>query len=240
MPAAPFPAREADVHGKSPKTPARNRRIPFRATYRLQFHKDSASTPPPRCPLSGPARRQPCLCLALPEGAAGQHPWLRHRRPQRAQSRARRRRRLRARWSRRCASTGWARSSTSCRTTWASAAPTTRCGWTCSNGGRIRPTPAGSTSIGIPTAATCTGKLLVPFLGDQYGAVLEAGELVAEVRRGGRQLRGLGLRHPQAADLPAALRRDPGRRASGAGAARRRLRRPPEWRPHVERRRARS
>ncbi len=69
-------------------------------------------------------------------------------------------------------------------------------------------------------------KLLVPFLGDQYGAVLEAGQLALRFDDGGRQLRRLGLRHAQAADLPAALRAHPRRRASGAGAARRRLLRP--------------
>ena len=49
------------------------------------------------------------------------------------------------------------------------------------------------------------GKLLVPVLGDQYGAVLEVRQLTLQLRPGGRQLRGLGLRHAQAADLPAAL-----------------------------------
>ena len=69
------------------------------------------------------------------------------------------------------------RSSISCRTTWASAAPTIRSGSTCSNGARTPPMPAGSTSTGSRTGATCSGKLLVPLLGDQYGAVLERGKL---------------------------------------------------------------
>ena len=47
-------------------------------------------------PLSEGARHQPCLCLALHEGAEGQHPRLRRRRPQRIQSGTGRRSRLRA------------------------------------------------------------------------------------------------------------------------------------------------
>ena len=42
-------------------------------------------------------------------------------------------------------------------------------------------------------------KLLVPFLGDQFGAELEAGKLMLKFDAEDGQLRGLGLRHPQAA-----------------------------------------
>ncbi len=75
--------------------------------------------------LSGAARDQPCLCLADPQGAAGLDPRLRHRRPSRDQPRARRRGRRSTVSPTRCGSTASASSSTSCRTTWASAAPTT-------------------------------------------------------------------------------------------------------------------
>ena len=75
------------------------------------------------------------------------------------------------------ARTGSASSWISCPTTWASAAPTIRSGWTCSNGGRIRTTPAGSTSTGTRTPRYLHNKLLVPFLGDQYGLELERGHL---------------------------------------------------------------
>ena len=72
--------------------------------------------------------------------------------------------------------------------------------------------PAGSTSTGSPDRRYLRDKLLVPFLGDQYGAVLEVGAAHPQLRRGSGQLRRLGLRHAQAADLPAALRAHPRRR----------------------------
>ena len=65
------------------------------------------------------------------------------------------------------------RSSTSCPTIWASAAPTIRCGSTCWNGAPTPITPAGSTSTG----RLQDGKLLAPVLGDQYGEELRAGKL---------------------------------------------------------------
>ena len=57
-------------------------------------------------------------------------------------------------------------------------------------------------------------KLLVPVLGDQYGIELDAGKLVLKLDEDGRRARRLGLRPPQAADLPADVRRRAGRRAS--------------------------
>ena len=70
-----------------------------------------------------------------------------------------------------------------------------------------------------PDSRYLRDKLLVPLLGDQYGAVLEAGQLVLRFDAGDRQLRRLGLRYAQAADLPAALRARARRRAPGARAA---------------------
>ncbi len=53
--------------------PARLAIIP-RATYRLQFNRDFTLAQADRAgALPGRTRRQPLLCLALPEGAAGQH-----------------------------------------------------------------------------------------------------------------------------------------------------------------------
>jgi hypothetical protein len=49
---------------------------------------------------------------------------------------------------------GSGRSLISCRTTWASAAPTIPGGWTCWNGAPTAPMRAGSTSTGTPTAGT--------------------------------------------------------------------------------------
>ena len=75
------------------------------ATYRLQltpsFGFDDAARDRA---LSQGARHQPSLCLAVPQGARRQHPWLRHHRPQRAQSGIRRRGRLPA--AERCAGAG--------------------------------------------------------------------------------------------------------------------------------------
>ena len=73
--------------------------------------------------------------------------------------------------SRRCARTRWATSSTSCPTMSASAR-TTPGGWTCSRTARPRAMRASSTSTG-----RSRGKLLIPVLGETYGAVLERGEL---------------------------------------------------------------
>ena len=62
-----------------------------RATYRLQLHKGFGFDAMIAVrPLPGRARRQPCLLLALSQGTSGQPARLRHRRSQRAQSRARR------------------------------------------------------------------------------------------------------------------------------------------------------
>ena len=92
--------------------------------------------------LSQGARHQPSLRLALPEGARRQHPWLRHRRPQRAQSRARRRGRLSRGCARRSPRPTSGSSSISCPTTWACITPTMPGGSTCWNGGRSRLMPA--------------------------------------------------------------------------------------------------
>ena len=73
--------------------------------------------------------------------------------------------------------TGSSRCSISCRTIWASAAPTIRSGSTCWSGD---PDSAYAGWFDIdwdPDRRYLRDKLLVPFLGDQYGVVLEAGQL---------------------------------------------------------------
>ena len=122
---------------------------PPRATYRLQFTREFgfADAAAHRA-VSRDARREPCVRVAISARAARQHARLRHRRARRAESRARRRRRLRAHERGVRAARASSRSSISCPTTWASAAPTIRCGSRCSSGDRDRRSPAGSTSIG--------------------------------------------------------------------------------------------
>ena len=44
-----------------------------------------------------------------------------------------------------------------------------------------------------PDRRYLTDKLLVPFLGDQYGVVLESGQLQTEIRCRRRKLRRLGV-----------------------------------------------
>ncbi len=77
----------------------------------------------PRCSRAGavprPAGHQPPLYVADPARAFGQHPWLRHRRPRRAQPGDRLARRLRRASPTRCVPAAWACCSTSCPTTWA-------------------------------------------------------------------------------------------------------------------------
>ena len=106
---------------------AASRRVIPRATYRLQFHGDFTLRRRDRASLPYLARLgvSHVYCSPYPARAAGQHARLRHRRPRRAQSRARRRATASSASARRCARTAWASCSTSCPTTWACSAPTT-------------------------------------------------------------------------------------------------------------------
>ena len=61
-------------------------------------------------------------------------------------------------------------------------------------------------------------KLLVPFLGKQYGIELEAGNLALRFRPRQRRFCGMGVRATQAADLSIALRAHTRGRACRAGA----------------------
>ena len=147
------------------------------ATYRLQlnasFGFDQAAGDRS---LSQGARHQPPLCLAVPEGARRQHPWLRCGRSQCAQSRARRRagfRRLSAALARadmglildfvpnhmgvNYADNAW----------WLDVLE-----W--------GPQSPYAASFDIDWKAAClrrTGRLLLPILGQSYGEALERGEI---------------------------------------------------------------
>ena len=78
------------------------------------------------------------------------------------------------------AATSW----TSSRTTWGSAPAPTRGGATCWRTARARRPRGSSTSTGRRSRRSCTRKLLLPILGDQYGKVLERGELQLAFRDG--------------------------------------------------------
>ncbi len=149
--------------------------------------------------------------LAHPAGRAGEHPRLRRRRPQPRQRGARRGLRLRTvavGVSRALAS---ARCSTSCRTTWRWPGRANPWWWDVLENGpasryarllrhRLAAGPADARS-----------PVLVPVLGDQYGRVLEAGELA--VVRDRRLVRGALLR-----PRPAGLASHAGRAAAAAAA----------------------
>ena len=95
----------------------------------------------------------PRLCLAVPEGPAREHARLRHRRPRLPQPGDRHRGGLRGLGRRPARRTGWARSSTPCPTTWASAPTRTPGGTTCWRTARPRATAPTSTSPGGPRPA---------------------------------------------------------------------------------------
>ena len=155
------------------------------STYRLQLHAGFPFAAADRGRrLSGAARRRRLLYVAVLRGDAGQHPRLRRLRPQRDQSRARRRggaRPLHRPAARRSAS---ATSSTSCRTTWASDTAANLWWRDVLENGPARRPRASSTSTGRRSRAALHAKVLLPILGDQYGRVLERGELALEFRDG--------------------------------------------------------
>ena len=119
-------------------------------------------------------------CYASPylAGPARQHARLRHHRPPAAQPRDRHATTTTTPGSPPCTNTAWARSSTSCPTTWASSATRTPGGTTCWRTAPRRPTPATSTSPGTRRRGrSCSDRVLLPVLGDPYGKVLEAQQL---------------------------------------------------------------
>ena len=153
------------------------------------------------------------LCLQLLHGGAGQHARLRRRRPDAAQSGDRRRSRRTAPGLPPCAPGAWATSSTWCRTTWGSPGRRTRGGRTC---WKTAPAPATrrcSISTGQPLKPELEQKVLLPVLGDTYGAVLERQEIRLEYENGRvpRQV----LR-PRLSDRSGHLRPDSGPRQAGS------------------------
>ena len=178
----------------------RPRYVPV-STYRLQVHGGfpltAARDVVPYLARLGVAAR---LHLAVLRGGARQHARLRRLQPQRDQPRARRRRRRTRSSSPRSRRTGCCTSSTSCRTTWASAPAPTRGGTTCSRTARARPSATFFDIDWTPVKEELHAKLLLPILGDQYGHVLERGELQLVFQR--RRARAALLR-PRAADQPA-------------------------------------
>ncbi len=81
-------------------------------------------------------------------------------------------------------------------------------------------------------------KLLAPVLGEQYGEALRSGKTRAQVRRGRRDLRRLGLRRAQAADLAADLSDDSRARARALDRIGDRFLDLPNWRPQIAERAA--
>ena len=111
-----------------------------------------------------------------------------------------------------CTSTAWARSSTPCPTTWASAPTRTPGGTTCWRTARPRATAPTSTSPGGPRPGPeLQDKVLLPVLGDPYGDVLEAGQLRLAFADGAFFD---PLLRPPLSRRPAQLRQDPRRTGS--------------------------
>ena len=199
-----------------------------RATYRLQLHGGFPFAERRRAgALPGGARHQPPLLLAVPARAAGQPARLRHRRPRRAQPRAR---------QRATTSTG---SSSALHAhgmgLLLDVVPNhmgvlggDNAWWldVLENG----PASAYADYFDIDWAAAdpaLRGKVLLPILGDQYGVVLERGELRLRFDAGARRFDARLLRAPPAGRpgsvRPAAGARDArdcrrGRRAPRGGA----------------------
>ena len=106
--------------------------------------------------------------------------------------------------SRSCTRTGWDRCSISCRTTWASASRSINGGWTCSKTGRARAYAPYFDIDWQPLKSDLHDKVLLPILGDQYGRVLERGELQVHFEAGAFYLSLLRPRIPdRAGHLPA-------------------------------------
>ncbi len=128
-------------------------------------------------PVLRAPRRQPPVRVADPEGAARLDARLRLRRRRARQSRTRRRGRRCAGWPTRSTRPAWASSSTSCRTTWASAAD--NAWW--QDVLLWGPDSRYAHYFDIDWQSTdpaLRGKLLAPFLGYGYGETLASGDLV--------------------------------------------------------------
>ena len=147
---------------------------PPRATYRLQLRGgiDFAKRRGPGALSRQAAGSAISICRRRSRGP-GIDPRLRRGRSEPARPSARRRARLHGAAPRRSSGTGSACCSTSCPTTWASAA-TMPGGGTCSSTATPAASPAFSTSISRPIR---DGKLVLPVLGGPLDAAIERGEL---------------------------------------------------------------
>ena len=165
--------------GSAPESSRRPVRVP-RATYRLQlqpgFGFDDAAAIADYLAALGVSHVYSSPYL---QAAPRQHARLRRRRSTARQRRARRRRSRISASAPRSATTAWARCSTSCPTTWRSAAPRTRGGGTCSRTGRRAATRAIFDVEWDSVDPASRDTVLLPVLGDHYGRVLEARRAVA-------------------------------------------------------------
>ncbi len=175
-----------------------------RATYRLQFHKDfgfaDAAALAPYLAKLGISHVYASPYLKARPGSTHGYDIVDHRRlnPELGDDDAFRP--MVAAFRRMASGRYW----TSCRTTWASEAPTISGGRMCWNGGPTRSTRDGSTSIGIRIRghrAAVVGAISRRSIWSRSGS----GTTRAALPAGDRRFRRLGLRHPQTADLPAAL-----------------------------------
>ncbi len=131
-----------------------------------------------RLRLPRPSRHGRRLHVAVLHRDAGQHARLRRLRSQRDQPRARGTRTRTRSSPTACACSASATSSTSCRTTWASR-PRANVWWRdMLENGPGSPAARFFDVDWTPVKAALQAKLLLPILGDQYGRVLERGELV--------------------------------------------------------------
>ena len=194
-------------------TDADRRHAASRATYRLQFHSDfTFRDAEALVDLSRRARHQPRLCLAVPGGAAGLDARLRHHRSQPAQSGDRQR----GRNSRALVATLQAHGMGLIL----DFVPNHMGVGGADNAWWLDVLEWGEASpyadlfrhqLGSRNAPICSGKVLLPVLGDQYGVVLEKRRDRAALRCRGGQLQRLVLR-ASLPDLAALLCGDPARR----------------------------
>ena len=179
------------------------------ATYRLQLHQGlgfAARARAGRLPPASSASRD-CYTSPLLAADARQHPRLRRRRPREARLRSSG---PRPSWSRSrpsCASATWASSSTSSRTTCAIASSRNTWWSDVLENGPSSPYARYFDIDWHPPKADLKAKVLLPILGDQFGRVLEDGEIA-------RPLRGRDVRRARTTRPGCRSRRAPGRTCS--------------------------
>ena len=195
-------------------------RIP-RATYRLQLHgelhvprRDAAR------PLPRRTRREPRVLLAVPARARRQHARLRHRRPRRARTRRSARARTSTRSWRTLRAHGMGQLMDIVPNHMGVHGRGQRAGgWTCSRTAPPRRSPTSSTSTGTRRAPHLADRVLLPVLGEHYGARARAtASCSCASSPATRRVRRLVLR-PSPADRPAHVSARPRARAARARCA---------------------